>query len=139
MLYVVSVIYGKIWGFHGGEYEEYPLPGYKNPVHTSQETHYFSATKTSRLMHRNFWGFHGGDSAEHRLLGCKNPFRTSQKTHYVSTREPSRLSFEVFTAVTMKNYVFLMLRRVALWEPHRVISEQTEFFMIYRCVTTVYK
>jgi hypothetical protein len=40
----------KISGFHGGHYEEWRLLGYKNPVRTSQETHYFSATKSSQLM-----------------------------------------------------------------------------------------
>jgi hypothetical protein len=29
----------KISGFHGGDYEECRLLGYKYPVHTSQETH----------------------------------------------------------------------------------------------------
>jgi hypothetical protein len=29
----------KILLFHGGDYEEWRLLGYKNPVHTSQETH----------------------------------------------------------------------------------------------------
>jgi hypothetical protein len=28
----------KVCGFHGGDYEEWRLVGYKNPVHTSQET-----------------------------------------------------------------------------------------------------
>jgi hypothetical protein len=28
----------KIFGFHGGDYEECRLLGYKNPVRTSQET-----------------------------------------------------------------------------------------------------
>jgi hypothetical protein len=32
----------KILGFHGGDYEEYRLLGYKNPFLTSQETHYIS-------------------------------------------------------------------------------------------------
>jgi hypothetical protein len=44
--------------------------------------------------------------------------------------------FEVFTAVTMKNSVFWMLRRVALvrtnvseeQEPHGVTSQKTPFF-----------
>jgi hypothetical protein len=36
--------------FHGGDYEECRLLGYKNPVRTSQETHYFSATESSQLM-----------------------------------------------------------------------------------------
>jgi hypothetical protein len=33
-----------------GDYEEWHLLGYKNPVRTSQETHYVSATEPSRLM-----------------------------------------------------------------------------------------
>jgi hypothetical protein len=40
----------KIWGFHGGDYEERRLLGYKNPVRTSQETHCVSATEPSRLL-----------------------------------------------------------------------------------------
>jgi hypothetical protein len=35
--------------FHGGDYEEFRFLGYKNPVRTSQETHYIS-TKHGRLM-----------------------------------------------------------------------------------------
>jgi hypothetical protein len=31
-------------------YEECRLLGYKNPVRTSQETHYFSTTESSQLM-----------------------------------------------------------------------------------------
>jgi hypothetical protein len=33
----------KILGFHGGDYEEWRLLGYKTPVRTSQETHYVYA------------------------------------------------------------------------------------------------
>jgi hypothetical protein len=40
----------KIGGFHGGDYEECRLLGYINPVRTSQETHYVSATEHSRLI-----------------------------------------------------------------------------------------
>jgi hypothetical protein len=40
----------KILGFHGGDYEEWRLVGYKNPVRTSRETHYVSATEPSQLM-----------------------------------------------------------------------------------------
>jgi hypothetical protein len=43
----------RICGFHGGDYEECYLMGYKNPVHTSQETHCVSATEPNRLM--LFW------------------------------------------------------------------------------------
>jgi hypothetical protein len=40
----------KIWDFHGGDDEERRLLGYKNPVRTSQETHYVSATEPSQLL-----------------------------------------------------------------------------------------
>jgi hypothetical protein len=60
----------KIWGFHGGDYEECRLLGYKIPVRTSQDTHYFSATESSQLMICKIWAFHGGDYEECRLLGC---------------------------------------------------------------------
>jgi hypothetical protein len=40
----------KICDYHGGDYEERRLLGYKNPVRTSQETHYVSATEASQLM-----------------------------------------------------------------------------------------
>jgi hypothetical protein len=81
----------KSWGFHGGDYEECRLLRYKNPVCTSQETHYVSATESSRLMLCKIWGFHGGDYEECRLLGYKNPVRTSQETHYVSVTESNQL------------------------------------------------
>jgi hypothetical protein len=59
-----------MWGLHGDDYEECRLLGYKNPVRTSQETRYVSATESSRLMLRKIWGFHGSDYEECRLLGC---------------------------------------------------------------------
>jgi hypothetical protein len=36
--------------FHGGDYEECRLLGYTNAVLISQETHYVSATESSRLV-----------------------------------------------------------------------------------------
>jgi hypothetical protein len=60
----------KIWGFHGSDYEEWRLLGYKTPVRTSQETHYVSTTEFSPLMLCKIWGFHGSDYEEWRLLGC---------------------------------------------------------------------
>jgi hypothetical protein len=36
--------------FHGGDYEEWGLLGYKNPVRTSQKTLYISAREPSQLM-----------------------------------------------------------------------------------------
>jgi hypothetical protein len=98
----------KIWGFRSCDCEECLL-GYKNPVRTSQETHYISTTEPDRLMLCKIWSVHGDDYEECRLLGYKNPVRTSQETHYVSVTEPSRLilcKIEVFTAVTVKNAVF---------------------------------
>jgi hypothetical protein len=55
---------------HGSDYEECRLLGYKNPVRTSQETHYVCATESSRLMPCNIRGFHGSDYEECRLPGC---------------------------------------------------------------------
>jgi hypothetical protein len=54
----------EIWGFHSSDYEEWRLLGYKNPVRTSQETHYISTTETSQLMLCKIWGFHGSDYEE---------------------------------------------------------------------------
>jgi hypothetical protein len=59
----------KIWGFHGSDYKECRLLGYKTPVRTSQETHYLSATESSQLMLCKIWGSHGGEYEEWRLLG----------------------------------------------------------------------
>jgi hypothetical protein len=69
----------KIWGCHGGDYEEFRLRGYKNPVRTSQKTHYVSATESSRLMLCKIWGCHGGHYEECRLRGYKIQVRTSQE------------------------------------------------------------
>jgi hypothetical protein len=80
-----------ICGFHGGHHEECRLLGYKNPVHTSQETHYVSSTESSQLMLCKIWGFHGSDYEECCLLGYKNPVRTSQESHYVSATKSSHL------------------------------------------------
>jgi hypothetical protein len=81
----------KIWEFHGGDYEECRLLGYKTPVRTSQETLYVSATESSQLMLCKIWSFHGSDYEECRLLVYKAPVRTSQETHYVSATESNQL------------------------------------------------
>jgi hypothetical protein len=60
----------KIWGFHGDDYEECRLLGYKYPIRTSQEEQYFSATEFSRLMVCKITGFNGGDYEDSSLLGC---------------------------------------------------------------------
>jgi hypothetical protein len=58
----------KIWRFHGGDYEECRLLGYKSPFRTSQETHYVSTTESSQLKLCKIWRFHGGDYEEWCLL-----------------------------------------------------------------------
>jgi hypothetical protein len=63
----------------------------RNPVRTSQETHYVSATEPSLLMLCKIRGVHGGHYEGYRLLGYKNPVRTSQETHHVCATESSRL------------------------------------------------
>jgi hypothetical protein len=50
-----------ICGSHSGGYEEWRPVGYKSPVHTSQETHYTSATGPNRLMLCKILGFHDSD------------------------------------------------------------------------------
>jgi hypothetical protein len=81
----------KMWGFHGGDYEECCLLIYRNPVRTSQETHYVSVTGSSQLILCKMWGFHGSDYEQCRILGYKIRVRTSQETHYFSATESSQL------------------------------------------------
>jgi hypothetical protein len=54
----------KIRGFHDGDYEGCRLLGYRNLIHTSQETRYVSATEPNRLMLCKIWSFHDGDYEE---------------------------------------------------------------------------
>jgi hypothetical protein len=67
-----------IWGFHGSDYEEIRLLGYKTPGRTSQETHNVSATQSSRLMLCKILCFHSDNYDEYcpcdvTLYGsCKN-------------------------------------------------------------------
>jgi hypothetical protein len=85
----ISLTLCKVWGFHGGDCEECRLLGYKDPVCTSQEKYYVSATEPSRLMLWKSWGFLCGDYEECRLLGYKDPVRTSQEKYYVSATSPA--------------------------------------------------
>jgi hypothetical protein len=52
-----SAMLYKVWGFYGSDYEGCRLLGYENPVRTSQETCYVSATESSRLCYERFGGF----------------------------------------------------------------------------------
>jgi hypothetical protein len=65
---------------------------YKNPVRTSRETHYVSATKPSRLMlFRETFARTIQNTQIHFQIIYNNPVRTSQETHYVSATKLTRL------------------------------------------------
>jgi hypothetical protein len=110
----------KIWGFHGGDYEEFRLLGYKTPVRTSQETHYVSTIQSSQLMLCKIWGFHGSDYEEWRVLGYKNPVRTSQETHYVSATQSSQLMLCKITSCTICVVVCTWYRPAGRLGQHRI-------------------
>jgi hypothetical protein len=82
----VSVIYVRVL-----QLDKCCLLRYKDPVCTSQETHYVYATESSQLILCKTWDIHGCNYEECRLLGYKNPVRTSKETEYVSATGPSRL------------------------------------------------
>jgi hypothetical protein len=99
----------KIWGFHGGDNEECRLLGYRNPVRTSQETHYFSATGSSQLILCKIWGFNGGEYEECRLLWCYavSLIRTNVSEEcIVSIIRATRIG-ELGTTSAVTNNVFL--------------------------------
>jgi hypothetical protein len=79
-----------IWGFHGGSYEECRPLGYKNPVRTSQQTHYFSAIEHSWLMLCKFEVFKAVTMKNVVLWDIKSQFLPHRK-HYFSATEPSPL------------------------------------------------
>jgi hypothetical protein len=95
----------KIWGFHGGNYEEWRLLGYKNPVRTSQETHYVSTTEFSRLILCKVWGFHGGDYGEFRLLGCDAVWRILTRDTRLHTLRHSSSSEEIPLDISNKYFI----------------------------------
>jgi hypothetical protein len=68
-----------VWRFHGGDYEECSLLGYKTQVRISQET-YISATEPSGLTLCKTWDFNSGECEECSQKG-KNPVRTAKETH----------------------------------------------------------
>jgi hypothetical protein len=106
----------KLWGFHGGDYEECHLLGYKIPVRTSHDTHFFSATEPFQLMLCKIWGFHGRDYEECCLLGYKNPVQTSQDTHFLSATEPSQLMLCTIWGFHGGDYkAYRLLGHCAVW------------------------
>jgi hypothetical protein len=80
----------KIWDSHGSDYEDCRPLGYKNPVRTSQETNYVSATKTSLLTLCQIWGFQGGAMRNVVFWDIRTQFVPHRK-NYVSATKPRRL------------------------------------------------
>jgi hypothetical protein len=88
---------------------------YKNPVCTSQETHYVSTTKPNRLMlFGETVAVYCENHTDHTDTLCVqnaefwyvNPVRTSKETHYVSTTKPNRLMlFGERAAVYCENHM----------------------------------
>jgi hypothetical protein len=82
----------KIWGVHGGDYEECRLLGYKIPIHISQGKHYVSATDSSRLMICKSLGFLRLWLWRMPFLGCGFGFQephdlTSKKTAFIQASD----------------------------------------------------
>jgi hypothetical protein len=71
--------------FSWSDYEEYLLLGYKNPVRTSQESHYISATEPSRLIVCKISGIHG--------VTMKNAVSRNIKTYFIPHRIKLRLRY----------------------------------------------
>jgi hypothetical protein len=78
-----------IWGFHGGDYEESRLLGYKNPVLTSQETYYISTTEPSGLILYKIRGLPCGDYEQCRPLGCDAAWILYEPTSRRNVSSPS--------------------------------------------------
>jgi hypothetical protein len=120
----------KIWGSHGGDYEECRLLGYKNPFLNSQGTQYVSATEPSLLMLCKIWGFHGDDLEECRLLGYSSlwVFLTDVSEKYVTYIFRLEINSELGTlAITgrlkqcaKKHYSFTVLIQFGLVQLHYV-------------------
>jgi hypothetical protein len=103
----------KIWGFHGGDYEESRLLGYKNPVRTAHETHYLSVTDPNRLILCIIWDIQGGDYEEYRFLGCWAVWLNTVRTSLI--------------LVTLMIEVTFSSKRRLIQESHAVKSQKPAF------------
>jgi hypothetical protein len=66
------------------DYEECHLLGYKDPVRTSQETHYFSVTEYSRLMLRKIL-FFTAVTMENAVFGDVTPYGPCKNRRFGGT------------------------------------------------------
>jgi hypothetical protein len=122
----------KIWGFHGSDYEEYRLLGYKNPVRTSQETNYVSATEPSRLMLYKIWGFHGGDYEKCRLVGSplsRNKQRNNTGRNTFVQRWFTVLTFSACSVPINRTDIHcsLSIYSVKEWGPPFALAHKSHF------------
>jgi hypothetical protein len=108
-----------IWGFHGGDYEECRLLGYKTPVSTSQETHNVSATESNQRHVR--CEVFTAVTMKITVFSDIKPQFLPQRRHITSPLQSSAsqcsVRFEVFTGVTMKNVLFWDIKTQFL--PHK--------------------
>jgi hypothetical protein len=79
----------KICDFRGGHYEECRLLGYKNPVPTSQERHYVSATEHSRYMLR--FEIFAAVTMKNAVFWDKWTQSVPHRRHYISATESNQL------------------------------------------------
>jgi hypothetical protein len=122
VLHWTSCYLCKIWGFDSFDYEEWCLLGYKNPVRTSQKTHYVFATESSQLMLCKIWSFHGGYYEEYRLLGCYAVWLLKEPMFQRNISPPSSgLVWPWWKRHIPPNHRYIH-------EPHSVISQKTTFF-----------
>jgi hypothetical protein len=123
------------WGFHGGDYEEWRLLGYKNPVHNSYETHYVSATESSqydlRFSRRWLWRM-ASSGMLRRVALVRTDFS-----------EKLSASFAACVGCSLRLTLFLVHRFLSPWwrrrvppkcrflqEPQGVASQKKQFFSI---------
>jgi translation initiation factor IF-1 len=106
-----------------------------NPVPTSQETHYVSATETNRLMlFKETFAVYCESHTEHT-----NSFRTSQEAHYVSATETNRLMLfkETFT-VYCESHSEHINQVPTSQEAHYVSATETSRLMLLKETVAVY-
>jgi hypothetical protein len=128
----------KIWGFQGDDYEECCLLEYKNPVRTSQETHYISATEYTRLMLYKKWYFHGRKYEDCRLLVCY-ALRLLELTFRRNVSSPFSFGWYLVLTLFLTRWFlspwwwrrYIAPKHRFLQDPHGVTSQMEAFLTWY--------